>query len=90
MVKEEGSESCDSSGPPTSTQQSSTPAGGGGAGGEDKAAEGADVKKEEGDEETKVRGEEHQFKESVPALELSQHGLHLKCHYIACWHTVIL
>lgn len=57
VVKEEGSESCDSSGPPTSSnQQSSVPAGAGGPAGEDKSAEGGiDVKKEEGDEEAKVR-----------------------------------
>uniref|UniRef100_A0A0P4VVJ8 E3 ubiquitin protein ligase n=1 Tax=Scylla olivacea TaxID=85551 RepID=A0A0P4VVJ8_SCYOL len=74
MVKEEGSESCDSSGPPTSTQQSSTPAGGGGAGGEDKASEGADVKKEEGDEEVKDNEEGGEKKDDKIKKEVKKEG----------------
>ncbi|KAG0703014.1 E3 ubiquitin-protein ligase Bre1 [Chionoecetes opilio] len=74
MVKEEGSESCDSSGPPTSTQQSSAPAGGGGAGGEDKAAEGTDVKKEEGDEETKENEEGGEKKDEKIKKEVKKEG----------------
>lgn len=54
MVKEEGSESCDSSGPPTSSNLQSNMPSGGGAGGDDKTAEGMDIKKEDGDEESKV------------------------------------
>ncbi|XP_045610581.1 E3 ubiquitin-protein ligase Bre1 [Procambarus clarkii] len=53
MVKEEGSESCDSSGPPTSSNLQSNMPSGGGAGGDDKTAEGMDIKKEDGDEESK-------------------------------------
>jgi len=55
VVKEEGSESCDSSGPPASMAQAgSTPGGASaGVGNEDKTPENSDVKKEEGDEEAK-------------------------------------
>ncbi|XP_050714768.1 E3 ubiquitin-protein ligase Bre1-like isoform X3 [Eriocheir sinensis] len=74
MVKEEGSESCDSSGPPTSTQQSSAPAGGGGAGGEDKAAEGTDVKKEEGEEESKDNEEGGEKKDEKIKKEVKKEG----------------
>ncbi|KAK4299783.1 hypothetical protein Pmani_027963 [Petrolisthes manimaculis] len=88
MVKEEGSESCDSSGPPpsSSTLQSSVPAGGGGAGGtgggggggggaEDKAGEGgAEVKKEEGDEENKDNEEGGDKKEDKIKKEVKKEG----------------
>ncbi|XP_042210738.1 E3 ubiquitin-protein ligase Bre1-like [Homarus americanus] len=74
MVKEEGSESCDSSGPPTSSnQQSSTPLGGGGAGVEDKTAEGLDIKKEEGEEESKDN-EEGDKKEDKIKKETKKEG----------------
>ncbi|CAL4111468.1 unnamed protein product, partial [Meganyctiphanes norvegica] len=55
VVKEEGSESCDSSGPPTSMAQAGNTPGGtsAGVGNEDKTPENSDVKKEEGDEDTK-------------------------------------
>merc|ERR1712106_480062 len=55
VVKEEGSESCDSSGPPASMAQAgSTPGGASaGVGNEEKTPENSDVKKEEGDEEAK-------------------------------------
>ncbi|KAK7072088.1 E3 ubiquitin-protein ligase BRE1A [Halocaridina rubra] len=52
-VKEEGSESCDSSGPASAANQQSWTPSGGGPGGEDKTAEGVDVKKEEAEEESK-------------------------------------
>ncbi|XP_069987087.1 E3 ubiquitin-protein ligase Bre1 isoform X1 [Penaeus vannamei] len=76
VVKEEGSESCDSSGPPTSSnQQSSVPAGAGGPAGEDKSAEGGiDVKKEEGDEETKDNEEGGDKKDDKIKKEVKKEG----------------
>jgi len=55
VVKEEGSESCDSSGPLASMAQSGSTPGGTttGCGNEDKTPENSDMKKEEGDEEAK-------------------------------------
>ncbi|XP_066938313.1 E3 ubiquitin-protein ligase Bre1 [Macrobrachium rosenbergii] len=71
-VKEEGSESCDSSGPATATnQQTWTPSGGGGGSssggpsGEDKSSEGLDVKKEEAEEETKENDETDKKDEKI-------------------------
>lgn len=55
VVKEEGSESCDSSGPLASMAQTGSTPGGTttGMGNEDKTPENSDMKKEEGDEEAK-------------------------------------
>lgn len=55
VVKEEGSESCDSSGPLASMGQAGTAPGGNttGIGNEDKTPENSEMKKEEGDEEAK-------------------------------------
>ncbi|XP_068200928.1 E3 ubiquitin-protein ligase Bre1 [Palaemon carinicauda] len=71
-VKEEGSESCDSSGPATATnQQTWTPSGGGGGSntggpsGEDKTSEGLEVKKEEAEEETKENDETDKKDEKI-------------------------
>lgn len=71
-VKEEGSESCDSSGPANAAnQQSWTPSGGAGGGGgggpsgEDKTAEGIDVKKEEPEDESKDNEEVDKKEEKV-------------------------
>lgn len=53
VVKEEGSESCDSSGPLASMAQAGSTPGGTTTGNEDKTPENLDCKKEEGDEEAK-------------------------------------
>ncbi|XP_071545278.1 E3 ubiquitin-protein ligase Bre1 [Panulirus ornatus] len=75
MVKEEGSESCDSSGPLTSSnQQSSTTSGGGGTSGEDKTGEGLDLKKEDGEEETKDNEEGGDKKEDKIKKEMKKEG----------------
>jgi len=80
VVKEEGSESCDSSGPLASMAQAgSTPGGASaGAGNEDKTPENSDVKKEEGDEETKGNEDgdkkDDKTKKDVKKIEIKAEG----------------